>query len=251
MKEKIISKETKIISRVVSISLANADSDALSLEVISEFTEKEVSQVLRENNYQYPCGTLIPATVENILRKWEETVLYPMRQVNETELMKLRFNKKVPGVVYKKDNILFYSPIPGNLNLAGKADSLGKHACSEQCTQVCRGCQRTRDLTVAYQQRIGSKHLAFKTAVVKSWRIEKYDFIREGLETFNMVEQNEAFIVLQCENYRVNYNKPQQSNVTIGAMKAGLASFVWEDFSGDRTEMLLRLKARGLINERR
>lgn len=235
-----ISKYTKTLSHVTSVSLRAVGDGTLSLEVVLEFTEKEFTEMLRKNVLKY--GTPQKETKEEILRQWEKVDSYPLRQVSVQELLELRLSK-VPGVVYKKDNNFFYAAIPGELNFAGKADSLGKHACGEQCTMVCKGCPRTSDLTVAYQQRIGRR---FSTAVKNSWRIEKYDFVREGLETFNMSAQNDAFIVLQCENYQVRPVKVRLSHETIGAMKAGLASYAWDDFSGDRRDMINRLKEKGL-----
>ena len=250
MTETVISTNTQINSRIASFSLATGDTNTISLEVITEFTEKEISEVIRENDFRYRVGTSIRETKETVLRTWEEASSYPMRQVSAQELMKLRLSKK-PGVVYKKDNTLFYAAIPGHFNLTGRANSLGKHACGEHCTMVCKGCHRTDDLTVAYQQRIHRQKQPFKTAVLKSWRIEKYDFVQEGLESFNMDKQNDSFIVLRCENFQFREVKKQLSTEAVGALKAGLASYVWDDFSGNRTEMIKRMKKHNLIPDRR
>lgn len=124
---------------------------------------------------------------------------YPLREVSIDELLELRLSGE-PGAVYKQPNgQYFYTTIDPTLNLSVKPDKLGKHACGLQCKQVCQNCPRTKDLTVAYQKRIGKK--SFFDATINSWRIEKYDFIVEGLETFNMTNANDVFLVLDCKNY--------------------------------------------------
>ncbi len=235
----ITNKYTKPLSHVDGISLKSVDIDTFSLEIISEFTEKEFTETIFKNAPKYFPRT---ETKEKILRRWEKVDTYFLHQVTVQELMELRLTK-IPGIVYKKENRLFYSAISGELNLAGKADDLGKHACGQECTRVCKDCPRTKALTVAYQQRFGK---SFHIAVKDSWRIEKYNFIHEGLETFNMFAQNDAFIVLQCENYQVNTTKRRMSHADVSALKLGLASYAWEDFGGTRAEMLQRLKANGV-----
>lgn len=235
-----ISKYKQKLCHVTSIHLETVGNDTLCLEVVIEFTEKEFTETLRDNVFKH--STPQKENIEKVLAQWEEVFSYPLRQVSVQELLELRLSK-VPGVVYKKDNSFFYAAIPGELSFAGKAYSLGRHACGEQCTMVCKGCSRTSDLTVAYQQRIGRR---FSDAVKNSWRVEKYDFIREGLETFNMSTPNDAFIVFQCENYQVRPVKKQLSHEAVGALKAGLASYAWDDFAGNRSNMINRLKEKGL-----
>lgn len=167
-------KSNKIVSRIFSISLRSVKREKYSLEVITSFT-----------------------AYEEQVRTWKESTFYDMRQVSPEELLELRFSR-VPGIVYKRYNTLFYAPVPDTLAINGRDGDLGKHKCGCGCAKVCEGCLRTKDLTVEYQLKQGK---TFREAVKKSWRIEKYDFIREGLETFNMNTANDAFIVLACENY--------------------------------------------------
>lgn len=232
---------SKTIARVANVSITPNTDGTLSLKVVSEVV---VKSSVHKNHGLNTCVTLSNLEEKHTTKK-SEINTYVMYEVNPQDLMDIRLSN-VPGAVYKKGEHFFYAPISGNMNFAGKTDnSFGNHLCGEQCTQVCKGCPRTRDLTVAYQQRIGKK--TFRTATDKSWRIEKYDFIYEGLETFNMSNQNDAFIVFQCGNYSSAKNTRKPSHKDIGKLKAGLASFVWEDFSGNRSEMLLRLKSKKLM----
>ena len=233
---------TKTFPHVTGIFLRTVDNDQLSLEVVTNFIEKEITERVPENastDIKSQRGKVI---AEKTLKSWKESSFYPMRQVSVKELIELRLSE-VPGIVYKKDNCFFYAEVPGTLTLNGKADCIGKHMCGTQCTMICKGCPRTSDLTVAYQQRFGK---TFPMAVKSSWRIEKYDFIREGLESFNMNSTNDAFIVLQCESY-MQAPKQKTTKKSTADLKAGLASFIWEDFHGSRAEMLARIKE----NERR
>lgn len=234
---KAINKYTKVLSHVAGISFEAADIDTFSLKVVSEFTEKEFTETTYENTSNHAPRK---GTVEKVLKRWEKVDIYSLRQIDVRELMMLRLSK-VPGIVYKKGNLFFYSAISGEFNLAGKSDDIGKHACSQQCTMVCKGCPRTSALTVAYQQRIGE---SFKASVVNSWRIEKYDFVLEGLETFNMFGQNDAFIVLRCENYQVSTTQTRLSHKNLNTLKVGLANYMWEDFNGNYIDMIKRLNVK-------
>jgi len=213
----------KTTSHVFDISL-RSDNGTFSLEVRTEFFEKQITELLPvdESVHTYSRKRIIE---DKLLRRWETTDSYPLLEITIPELVEHRLSK-VPGIVYKKDNKFFYASIPGTLSLNGK---FGRHACGKQCTMVCKGCPRTTALTVAYQERYGK---SFREAVKDSWRIEKFDFVVEGLEAFNMNASNDAFIVLQCENYGVRFTDENAPKKTTAQLAVGLAQFVWEDFNG-------------------
>lgn len=233
---------TKTFPHITGIILRTDDIDQLYLEVATNFTEKEITEEVSENESTPSKSQHRKVIQEKILKRWSENTSYPLRQVSIKELIELRLSK-VPGIVYKKDNCFFYAEVPGTLTLNnGKSDGIGNHLCGNQCAMVCKGCPRTSDLTVAYQQRFGK---TYPMAVKSSWRIEKYDFIREGLESFNMNSSNDAFIVLQCENYKI-LPKKKISKKSTADLKVGLASYVWGDFDGTRRDMEKRLRANGI-----
>ena len=122
---------------------------------------------------------------------------YPFVEVTTAELIHLRLSKK-PGVVYKRNGKLYYASVPGDLKISGKESDFDQHLCGKNCHKVCDGCPRTHALTVSYQKRLGKK---FVEAVRDSWRIEKFNFIDEGVEAFNMYWSNDAFIVLKCNKF--------------------------------------------------
>ena len=187
---------SKTFSRVVGINLLPDTPTTRVLSITIEYTTK-ISNGKRVPHSS--CNeTFFERVAESVLEKWVVVKNFTLREINPVELIEIRLNKS-PGVVYKKDNQLFYSPFSGEFNLGGKEDNLGEHLCACDCSMVCRGCPRTAALTVAYQQRIGCD---FYTSVKNSWRIEKYTFVHEGIETFNMDTCNEAFIVLKCDNYQ-------------------------------------------------
>lgn len=228
----------KTASHISNIFVKTDDAGRLYLSVVSTFVKKKIANITRENA---PKAIPKKETTEAILKTWEEVTDYPLRQISVHELMELRLSE-APGLIYKKNKSFFYSDSPYLLSLTGKMASLGKHACGEQCTMVCKGCPRTSDLTVAYQMRFGQK---FPAAVKNSWRIEKYDFVLEGLEFFNL-GQKDACIVLQCENYLSSPTASQKPDKNLGKLKASIASFYWGDFHGDRKDMISRLRANGL-----
>lgn len=122
---------------------------------------------------------------------------YPLREVSRAELFQLRL-EGAPGLVCKYNDKLFYTAIPGDLRIAGQDNNFGPHMCGRNCANVCRSCRRTADLTVSYQERLGKDLLE---AIHNSWRIDKYPFIQEGIEAFNMESSYDAFLVFNCENY--------------------------------------------------
>lgn len=180
-----IDTTNQIISNVASIYLKTDESNNLCLEILTKFIEM---------NYSIE-GDFVPYR-NKIKSKWQEIDSYPLREVTAKELLKLRLSR-IPGIVYKKEDKLFYTEIPGTISLNNKEGYFSTHACGFPCSMVCNGCPRTLDLSVAYRQRLEMK---FPKAVLYSWRIEKYDFVREGLETFNMFDSDE-FIVLKCDNF--------------------------------------------------
>lgn len=168
---------------------------------------------------------------------------YPLREVTAFELAGLRLSK-IPGVAYKKDDKLYYAEVPGTLRLSSQDANLGTHLCGKNCTMVCNGCPRTAALTVSFQERIGKK---FVEAVKNSWRIEKYPFVTEGIEAFNMDANNDAFVVLQCENYALRLRTNDTPKKSLHDLKLSIANFVWDDFDGgiaDMRERIARAKTR-------
>lgn len=139
---------------------------------------------------------------------------FPFQEVDRKQIASLRLSKK-PGLIYKDDNKFYYTSIPGTLRLASGEANLGLHLCGRECSKVCRGCQRTADLTVDFQKRCGKN---FFEAVRASWRIEKYPFVLRGFEAFNMEEANDSFIVLACTEYA--HCAPRKPNPIIPGSKA-------------------------------
>ena len=213
--------EVKTSSRVIGIILKAADFNTRSMEVETEFTEKEI--------YKERV---------RIIRTWKTLDTYNFRMVSREELKELRLNKKIAGLVCKDGNALFYTEIPGSLRLNSSAADFGSHMCGKNCSKVCNGCPRTSDLTVSFQER-GGKH--FFQAVKDSWRLEKYPFIVSGIEAFNMEGSNDACIVFACKNYQIRYKKERKST-SIADAKLGIAHYIWEDFHGNREEMKERIR---------
>lgn len=223
----------------IRISFNTPDNGNPSLNTTTKFVEKEFIHIIREgrNNPNQPRKEQL---YERILKVWDESNEYPMIQVSEEELMGHRLSK-VPGVVYKKDSTLFYTAIPDNINLNTDFErSAGKHACGEHCSMVCQGCPRTSDFTVASQRRYGK---SFPRAIQDSWRIEKYPFVLEGIESFNMGSTSEACLIMRCNNYRTRYRGNPSGTRPNKDAKLSLAHLYWDDFNGDYSEMRARIKA--------
>lgn len=176
----------------------------------------------------------------NLLNERDEFMQeFFFREVTVDELMKLRLGRK-PGAVYKIGGKFYYTEIPGHLKIIRLSEAAGPHLCGKDCTNVCKDCTRTSDLTAAFQERMGRK---FPYTILESWRIEKYDYITEGLEAFNMSNQNDAFMVLDCQNYKVSGPRLLTVNKSVADLKVGLANFYWDDFHGTLQDMRRRINS--------
>lgn len=163
---------------------------------------------------------------------------YVFKEVTSKELLRLRLDGK-PGVVYKFRENLYYTEVPGDLRINRVDESTGTHLCGKNCSKVCNGCTRVLDLTESFQLRMGKE---FPYSVLDSWRVEKYDYLKEALEAFNMDQQNDACMVYDCANYEmVEHSFPRGR--PSAELKIGLASMYWEDFNGDLREMRHRINA--------
>lgn len=128
---------------------------------------------------------------------------YQLRLISKKELLQLRLADK-PGLVFKQDNQLWYAELP---NEKVKFSSFERKKLSHKCSseyECCKrlsaesdpvGCACVRDESFG-KYRKSQKNRAFKCK--DCMRIEKYDFITCGLETFNMVE--DTLKVIGCKN---------------------------------------------------
>ena len=189
------------------------------------------------NEIWIDCAGEIPTALKVFNINNQRFYSYPFTEVSRKELIQLRLGKR-PGCVYKKYGKLYYAAIPKKLTFVGKTIAIGKHLCGVNCSMVCKGCPRTSDLTVSYQEKNGKK---FAQAVLDSWRIEKYPFVSEGFEAFNMSGTSDAFIVMECTNYREREKKTIPHRNSPRKLILDLANFVWPDFDGDLKELRKRI----------
>ena len=152
--------------------------------------------------------------------------IYTFKEVTPEELFEVRMSEQ-RGVVYKKDGRLFYTPVNSNVILYHNEEF---HLCGKNCSRVCVDCPRTRDLTVPYQMKFTFDKAK---AVENSWRIEKYDFITEGAEGFNMNGDRDSCLVISCENYETRNKTAPKSRLAQEKLKVNLASIYFEDFDGE------------------
>lgn len=162
-----------------------------------------------------------PATL-----KIKKNDIYEFKEVTQEDLLEVRLSNQ-QGVVYKKNGRLFYTPVNSNVILYHNEEF---HLCGKNCSRVCVDCPRTRDLSVPYQMKYTFDK---EIAVANSWRIEKYDFITEGAEGFNMNGDRDSCLVISCENYETRNKKAPKSRLAQEKLKANLASIYFEDFDGE------------------
>ena len=129
---------------------------------------------------------------------------YPLRELSIEELFEIRVEHQA-GFVLKMNCHYYYTPIPKELKLVS-LNILGTHLCANS-TNTCQffsskplcdgGCAKVRDAEVRDFLSLGIKQLE---VVNLSKRIEKYDFITVGYETFNT--DINCFVVVECSNFR-------------------------------------------------
>lgn len=128
------------------------------------------------------------------------------RKVTEAEIIKQRFTNK-SGIVMKKNNELYIAELPKGIRLSTLKGLLNKHKCRD-CqhlsakSDLCGGCAKVRDIAFRYMygeeapERRNDERLR---DIVNSQRLEKYAFIEEGIETFN-VYGLETFVI-KCSHF--------------------------------------------------
>ncbi len=136
--------------------------------------------------------------IDSIIMDFED---HPLCEVS-TDTLKLLRDSGKPGFVLKKDGKYYYSAHPRLPDYQYMHDGLKgcrSHMCNEKsmiCKRLCAlpdsmgGCAKIRD---------------------EDSVIEKYDFITEGYEFFNLSTQS-AFVVLDCENWKPSFTANQSSN---------------------------------------
>lgn len=135
-----------------------------------------------------------------ILSKKEED--YPLREVTKKELLWLRAQKEA-GFVLKIYDKYYYTQIPADFNLLSSSVLGDSTHCCKSCPYFSTkadcdgGCSKVRDATPKEYRLLGAKK---GQAIILSKRIEKYDFISLGCETFH-TRISDAFIVSSCTRY--------------------------------------------------
>lgn len=148
---------------------------------------------------------------------------YILKKINPSLLFDLRLSKN-PYFLLKSNGKYAITPIPQGLSLINTCKS--PHLCStcEHCYalpekhKVCNqnGSERSGCAKICDMSPEEYTDMPFETRIQESHRLEKYDFITLGFETFNCQPTN-TFTVLKCANYEKDSRldiefKPQDSN---------------------------------------
>ena len=115
----------------------------------------------------------------------------PFRHVTENEIFELRASGN-PGFVYKSKNNLYYSEIDLSYRFVTNSVDNYVHQCNN-CHFVGNGCKKITDLSKQRYEKIGENSIQ---SLISSKRIEKYSFIEEGFEAFNI--ELETLYVIKC-----------------------------------------------------
>lgn len=160
--------------------------------------------IFKRLNHEYPNGALIIKTEG----KPDEVI--HLKQVSPIELYKMRMQimkdskNKCALLIYKVDDKFFIGRIPKNFHVK---NAWGVHKCAscENCTAASddnHGCEKVRNFGFVpnLPDEIVSGPYLLREELKKIKRFEKYPFIREGVELFNIEGGAESFI-FKCCNY--------------------------------------------------
>lgn len=123
---------------------------------------------------------------------------YPLSRVTRERILRLRLSMQSACIIKANDKFAFTN-VQHDLNLS---NAFAKHLCTKCIHCLARnnnnGCKKVYDLSPSEFTNISRRE-----AIKKSKRLEKYDFIKRGIETFGCYPYN-AFIVLQCDNFEAD-----------------------------------------------
>ena len=125
------------------------------------------------------------------IEKIETVAQYKLKKMPAKRLKKLRQNGQ-PGFILKKDGSYCYAKIDRKINFYGhNGEFCGEHLCAKCaklgiCKKVTENAKNIEDP---------------EDMIIDTWHgnIEKYDFIKEGYETFNTFSNK--LHVVECANY--------------------------------------------------
>ena len=191
------------------------------------------------------CETREYTVMKDGVNKKEKNVIkYPLRRVTRRELFELRATGE-PGFVFKVSNEeYYYARIHKKMRFYSQM-TLGTHLCAcygSGCRRLSAaldiegGCAKVREASTELYMREGKD---FLTALSWSSRIEKYDFIQKGYESFN-TDQN-SLVVIKCRHFEEDEKKEPSYNVSnVDDVKLSLAQYLWpetENWSGVKEHM--------------
>ncbi len=129
-----------------------------------------------------------------------EEKIFPLSEISEEDLLKKRQSKE-PGFVLKMEDTLYYAKITKKTKLlCSKSTQDRSHLCAHCNLSSFFNCIKVKE--VAYEF-YNSEEKLYLNTLKFSKRIEKYNFITYGFETFNVSPHN-VFCVFRCENFNLS-----------------------------------------------
>lgn len=203
--EEITHESSKVTQEV------NLDTENMNLVVRSIVTEYEVVKKLNPKTKKMKLQGKRQISFHTV------TDLISLVPITVPEIKKLRQTSQ-PTFILKRYGKYFYSEVPADMNFL-TSKIVGSHKCAlfnKECTHLSPasdadgGCAKVRE---------------------KSTGIEKYPWILEGYEAFNM--EHDVFSVVTCDHYerspKRHYRKltPLESRVA----QTALAQYLWDGIS--------------------
>lgn len=154
---------------------------------------------------------------------------YTLNSITPDVLLAERLSGK-PGLVFKIGTSLYYTAIPAGMKFF-TSSNIGTHLCPD-CGHMSAlpdsqgGCRKVRDKSITFSDIRGSYNK--KQTVTGSKRIEKYEFIELGYESFNTTQ--DSLLVISCRNRTDLIPRPTPPSSEVKVLKESLAEFLEDDF---------------------
>ncbi len=156
----------------------------------------------------------------------KEIIDFPLRKVEKKEILQLRYSGR-PGFILKLGDDLYYGDITADVRIYNNLENFEKHMCAT-CNR-CRaasdnmgGCQKVRDILP------DDSAMSKKKKIAEDKRIEKYDFVKIGYETFNC--KAEVLGIVKCTHYKKIRPRQAMDFQTLNELRGSLEELYVEIF---------------------
>lgn len=172
--------------------------------------KNKITYFIRELNLHYINQTFIFNEENRIITEICEYSIFQLDPISKAEIIEKRISR-IPAFILKLDaDTFYYTEIPKETRFNTSESKKDTHLC-QTCKKFLK-CRKVLDGSVVENRARTNSEIS---AISNSSRIEKFRFITEGFETFNVINTN--FKVKECSNYE--YKDPFKTRRKLSTAK--------------------------------